>query len=245
MATTDAAEQLLLAIRAYRKAVMEADTNSVAHAWSKVFECDPNDTITLYLKLAGLLELSRDIEDSVNQVKGIRHSKYLSCFKKMRIGLTPRSLNSSKESDTFDAEMESRLEFCSDLLMKETVLEQPKLDEVKANVDKLFEDIEKADISPSLKKVLLQLAEQMRRSIADYKLFGVKAMKEAYGRFLVESFVHQDEIKAIKDEPLRERLREVWQSYSEAISSAANMTTLIAFSPRATEIVYNTFPFLQ
>lgn len=56
-------------------------------------------------------------------------------------------------------------------------------------------------------------------------------MKEAYGRFLVEMFVHQDEIKIIDDEPLRERLRNVWQSYSEAISTAANMTTLIAFSP--------------
>lgn len=130
---------------AYRKAdPADADTNSVAHAWSKVFKCDPNDTITIYLKLADLLELSRDIEEAVTSVYGIRHSKYLSSFKKMRIGLTPRSMDSSKNSDTFDAEMESRLEFRPPIDEGKTVLEEPRLDDVRANVEKLFKDIEKA-----------------------------------------------------------------------------------------------------
>ena len=85
------------------------------------------------------------------------------------------------------------------------------LDEIQGVVDQLFNDIKSAsDISPLLRSILLDLAETMRRAIAEYEIRGVKGLRKSI--LLMIGHLHAQRSELAKaDRSVKAALYAVWE----------------------------------
>lgn len=233
--TTDPAAKLLKFVKAYRAGQKKFHTGVNSEIWAHMFKCDKSDTVTIYLKLAEILQLADEVERFIKDKPELPDDKFLSGFPTMRQGFTPRSLDEgvAGANQYFDNGLEVQLDFCSMVMRKETVIEQATLDELKVTIDELFESILAAELKPFLREALLDLVGLMRRAIQEYDIRGVKALKLAFGQMLAEVAVIHSEYDKDKDAGWRVALDKVAQKLLKTIETGANMATLLEYKPFA------------
>ena len=101
------------------------------------------------------------------------------------------------------------LEFCSDTLSRvtpEDVPDEAILDELKHDVEAMIDDVDKADIVSTLKAVILDHLESIRRAVVEYKIRGTQGLRQALDSGIGSLLRHRDELKKTESQHIVTRL---------------------------------------
>lgn len=233
MAATNPAKRLLSHLRRFRDKQGNPDVRA-NELWSDIFRCDKDDVETIYSKLASLSQLTVDLEREVLE-RGGKKEVYLADLPAIRKGLKQRAFQTtiSAAKSFFTEGAITRLEFCSELLStaeEENEIVETTLADLKAQIDAFYESVLGSTVSPFLRRVLLELAETARRSIADYEIHGVKQLRSTYYQMLGIIVANKKELEKEENGVVWQSMITVGNGLARAVEIAANVATLIGFS---------------
>lgn len=89
-----------------------------------------------------------------------------------------------------------------DLVQKEALINEGQLKEICADADQLFDQIQENDIDGSLKVILLELTEAIRRAINEYKIGGAEGIKKTVAEAVGRLFVDKDILLPEREKPI-------------------------------------------
>ncbi len=84
------------------------------------------------------------------------------------------------------AEEKSLLAVCATSLASEEELTANDIETIRSSIHELQEQVEKADVSPTLQKILLELIRLSNGAIARYNIHGAQGLKQAFKGMLAE-----------------------------------------------------------
>ena len=148
--------------------------------WATVFGLKPDKPREILACLVELLELLDFAESEVSQIPGIDRALYLEPFPPIRSALTMLNLDQAWQAaaSKLNPTVMKGLQYCSDSLSRFRTDGVPldELGALRSEIDSLYTNVSKSEIDADLKKVLLNLAESMRRSVVEFELRGTIGM---------------------------------------------------------------------
>ena len=187
------AERLL---KILNTAILGKDNLSIKQVWANTFELDPNDTSSLLMSVAELINLVRLTKDAIQKIEGIDHKIHLQPFNKIEKALAITNLEASWQSFKVhldDATMVA-LQFCSDTLsrqVQEIEIPKEKLDKLLQEVNALLAKVVDSELPGEVTDILIDNLENIRRAILTYRIRGATALKHALERGIGSLFFHQ------------------------------------------------------
>src|SRR5215212_8714611 len=177
-----------------------------AIAWGRVFEIIQieNNTISeadefeVARRLVQLHQLINDVESRLTAIPELDHGLYLRPFPRIRKvcllsmldqGALINVMNQLSEGDL------TVLEFCANELSKyhsDRVVDPKTLQELRTQVDSLFDEMAASDTPQMLKEFLLKQLEIIRRAIQEYRIRGIERLQEALERVVGSIILNED-----------------------------------------------------
>ncbi len=179
--------------------------------WGRVSGVDPMDTprtLAVLLDLMGLVAVTRR---RIEALEHVDKDTYLKPIKEIETAFAVTNLDTiwgSFKRHTSDATMVG-LAFCSDTLSRvtpEDVLDEAILDELKHDVEAMIDDVDKADIVSTLKAVILDHLESIRRAVVEYKIRGTQGLRQALDSGIGSLLRQRDELKKTENQHVVTRL---------------------------------------
>lgn len=185
---------------------------SVQAVFAKVFQIDENDLPAMYRTLLTLQASVDETEVRIKRTQDINHALYLRSMPTIRKALAISSwgnawapcLQHLTETSVAD------IAFCADLLSKtyhEIPIKEEELKAIKEELNNLFERVSRSSINKILKQVILDLLEQIRRSVADYQIRGASVLHDSIALSLGELLLNYQDVQNEKE---NEDLKAVW-----------------------------------
>lgn len=172
-------------LHALLKQVVSGDPKKrMLDVWAEVLAVEDRHDVEVARSLVMLNEMLDDTERTIKLNPKLNHAVYLSCFPQIRTVFSPMHLQSSREGlaiSHLTSEVLARLEFCAEALREEWSEVDLTPDELKAiseDLSDLIERVASSDISPALRKNLLEVLETARIAISLYRVYGAKGLRK-------------------------------------------------------------------
>ncbi len=140
--------------------------------------------------LAGLMEIHKlylefrqDMLDA--HIPDQQRTVLLSGLTSLQLSIYPIQLNAGFRSPT-DAE-KSLLEVCATIISQEPPLLDDDINAIRTSIKSLRELVDGAQISPTLRKVLLELIRISEDAISRFNIHGARGLKKAFKAMLAEA----------------------------------------------------------
>jgi hypothetical protein len=161
----------------------------------------------------------------VRKIDGINQDLLLRHLPKIRQGLSASNLDTGWRhcSKHITEAAVTDLEYCADAISRsyvENEIEEADLAKIKEELDEVFESIRTANLNKDLQAILLDLVEEMRRSIAAYRIRGATLLQKTFTRSLGELLARHQEILAIREEPSFKSFLKVLRIIDTALAKA-------------------------
>lgn len=205
-----------------------ADHVRLRMVWGALFEIDPKDTPQILAVTIRLFELTAQTRKFVGMLDGVDRDLYVQPVKDVEIAFASTTCDSqwvefkTKIKDT----TMTGLAFCSDTLSKtmhEEVIEQETLDDLKAEVDKLIDEVLKSDMDATLKAIIIDHLEGIRRAIIEYRIRGTAGLRQALDSGVGSLMRHLEELKKSGSKPTMVRLMEFFGKVNDYVSVSKTM----------------------
>lgn len=188
---------------AYKK----PDNTKVRDVWSEVLDCDGQPEAEITRKVVAVYNLCEEVQNLLELIPGINHELFLSAFPKVKRSIFPLNMGSNWQSQkrNLDQGVIATLQFCSEELKKhysEEAISEQDLQDIKSQIEDLFEFINISKIDPVLRLALLEELERIRSAISMFKINGAKGLKQALQSTLGSVLANQEKISELhKDKP--------------------------------------------
>lgn len=170
----------------------QAQTNvqSARHGWATVFECDPNDLRTLFLRAAEVMDLGRQTLSSVRHLEDDDPDMVLMYFREVEASLENFAQMSSMQMVQFLSPIKETgwhcLQLSSSLLSRRSPQPLIEPETYHSLVDRTQELIERViesdDLDVDTKQFLLRHLHEILRALRDQPFFGVGPIEDAVDR---------------------------------------------------------------
>jgi hypothetical protein len=183
--------------------------------------------------------LVNEVESALRSIENINHSLYLTPFSRIRAAFSLHYLNGGNYPGAVLGQITEGdmtvLAFCAEALdaqHSESVVEEEQLKELLDAVAALYEEVRAADVGTSLKEIILDQLEIIRRAVHEYRIRGVVRLQEALNT-VVGSYVLNKEVweqsadlKEVKD------YKQVLSRFAAVVSFASNTVKLLEAAAR-------------
>lgn len=181
--------------------------------WADLFGVSPEAVHEIYRHLV-LMQITLDeAREGLLRIPDLTQELYLLCFPNIQTAISPTNLDSQwvQYQKSLDDGTMRGLAFCSDTLGKyqaENLIEQATLDEITSDLDSLSEKVRASSLDDALKIVVLDLLEALRRAIAEYRIRGATALRQALEASVMAVFRNHS---LFQDAAEREEVGRFWQ----------------------------------
>jgi hypothetical protein len=212
---------------------VEPDRKLTRDVWAEFFGLDPKDTGDVLLVISQLLELVQAAKESIRRLDGIDHSIYLRPFENVEQAFAAASLGTIWKTfkDKLDDATMVSLRFGADTLSRtydEQVLDSEILSGLQAEVEDLLEKVVDSELEATLKTVMVDHLEAIRRSILGYRLWGSSGLKTALETSIGAMLRHKEELGKTRDRAIVARFLEVLQHIDRVVAVALKAKQLFA-----------------
>jgi hypothetical protein len=207
------------------------DGAHIRQVWGTIFGVDPSDTPRVLSLVIQLMDLVGDTRECIEAMENIDKETYLKPIQDVEKAFSVANLDapwSHFKGHISDSTMLG-LAFCSDTLSRaarEEVVDQAALDELKADVEAMIDDILKLDIEPTLRAVILDHLESIRRAIVEYRIRGTKGLRQALDSGIGSLLRHRDELKKSDNQTLVSRLTSLFGKIDRYVALATTARKL-------------------
>lgn len=208
------------------------DALTVRQAWAKVFHLEDESLPAIFYNLVLLQQLVSEVEDAV-QGLDVDHTLFLQHMPQIKQILSLPNFDSDwgrAKKPLTEAALVS-LQFCSERLSRGFPEKAPHEDEIqsiKEEVDQLYERIISSTLKPSVRSVLLEMVEAMRRAISEYRIRGMKGLRQELFSILERFQRNFDLLKENRNEPEVSMFWKVLGKYDTLTSVYLNTPQIIA-----------------
>mgnify|MGYP001164772489 CR=1 FL=1 len=207
--------------------------NSTGQVWAEVLNADTGDKYEILKRVSSLQTLVKETELLIESRSDLNTNLYLRSFPRIRSVTSGENLAASWSNyqNNITDETLTRLEFCSEVLShtsaEETITEE-ELETIKKEVEELRSSIHESNINFELKVIILDQVEAIRRSIEEYKIRGIKSLKNALEANIGSIIVHQDLYKKSEEKELIEKLGELIDKIDTVTSKILKVKKVIS-----------------
>lgn len=164
------------------EAKTQSSSRTFKEVWSTVFGVPLHDMPGIFYRLVLLQDLTTEVERKIREFE-TNHEVFLEHLPKVRslLNVTNFDIGWSHGITILSEGVLVTLQFCSALLDKhcpEKTISDTDLKDISSEIDALFSSISTSDLKKSLKALLLDLLESMRRAIVEYRIRGARGLRE-------------------------------------------------------------------
>jgi len=204
-------------------ATNQQDGIPTIHAWANVFNVDQQDKSSIFKMLILLQEASDDIKHKITHMEGINSNLFLSQHTNIEQVVKASNLDAgwSNYKHYLSLAVMLNLAHCAEALSRydEKPIDVDELTGLETDIVDLFDKVAEGTIDPTLKEIILDLLEAIRRSIAEYKIRGANGIREELAYFIGKVIQNKD---LIKNNSELEEMSSLWKIFARA----DNMTTV-------------------
>jgi hypothetical protein len=179
--------------------------------WAKMFDVAPDDTaglLAFFVQVMGLVAQTRRAIESLTDVD---KDAYLRPIVQIERAFTRANFEThcAEFKGIINDSVMVALDFCSDKLSRvaaEEMIDATVLRELLSDVQDMIEEILGSTMDASLKAVILDHLEAIRRAILQYKISGAEGIKRAMDSGVGSLLRHADELKKSDNKSKVERL---------------------------------------
>lgn len=170
--------------------------------WAKVLGADPENKTEIIRRISHLQELADDVKEKISKVAGLNTQLYLSRFPD--IENVVKATNYDAAWDNYKPQLNEaamlNLAHCAEALSRydEDPIDETELTELLKSIDELSEKLRKSPVGESLKAVIIDLLETIRRSIGEYRIRGAEGMRREL-TYCVGAFVQNHTLFKTED----------------------------------------------
>jgi hypothetical protein len=234
----DAARRLYVILAATRG---QDTTQPAKVVWARVLGVAPDNPAALFRGLAQLTDVTDELESAIKGRPDIDVKLFLGNLPAIRTAIGAMQLEApwgNQHAPKLTEAAVRDLLYCSNELQRfqpEEKIAPEILDELRKEVDALFNDVLKADIDVELRKVLLTCLESFRRAIAEYRIRGAGGLREAAAKTFGELVLVHDKVN--RKNPLIFRLGGIVMKAADAAATAMKFKSLVDVSRLALRAV--------
>jgi len=178
---------------------------STSKVWASVFGLGEDDVIGVYHCLIVMQGVLDEVERELVSIPELNTELYLSCVPQIQKVITPIQLNATwtHYGEHLSESVMTTLAFCADKLAEfasEVPIEPDELNGLQADVDSLFERVERSSLDPLLKEIVLDFLEAIRRAVVEYRLRGARALREVLEATIGAFYTNWDVFQEAKAE---------------------------------------------
>lgn len=204
-------------------ATHQQDGIATFHAWANVFDIDPQKKTEVFKMIILLQKTSDDVKNKITNMEGINSKLLLSQHTNIETVVNASNLDVAWSSykQYLNLAVMLNLAHCAEALSKydEKQIDKNELASLDSEILELFNRVINGSLDPTLKSILLDLLEIMRRSIAEYKIRGANGIREELAYFIGKVVQNENLIKA---NSASEEVISLWKIFSRA----DNLTTV-------------------
>lgn len=170
-------------------------------AWASVLGLDPNNGREVMKNVLLLGDVLEEIEKSIRENPGRPTDLYLRNFDRLRRALSITNLDGSwgTQAQLLTEAAVGDLAFCSEAIQARQPEFEAPLDSIRmlaAEIEELTTLVAESDIDPELRTVILVCLEALRRAVAEYRIRGASALRDAVKNSLAELLLVADVVKS-------------------------------------------------
>jgi hypothetical protein len=212
--------------------VRQKPANSILKkVWGDAFGIHESKTFEIFHQLIMLSALVDEVEREIRLVPAIDHKLFLKYFPGIRQMLSISNLDQSWQTAAtrLDEATMTSLHFCSESLSRcrPDRVSTSDLESLRKEIDDLFNGIQASDLNKELKAILSDLAESMRRAVAEYRLRGVLGMREELFLILEKLQRNYQVIEKNKDSQFLKQFWKVFVRYDTVAAAAVHTQNVL------------------
>ena len=147
-----------------------------------MFGAQPGNKTEIIGAISRLLELLDEVKNKISKLDGLNTQLYLSHFSALEAVV--KATNYDAAWDNYKPHLNAaamlNLAHCAEALSRydETPIDETELSELLKSVDELSEKVWDGDLDDTLKRVVADLLETIRRSIREYRIRGANGLRK-------------------------------------------------------------------
>jgi len=204
---------------------------------------DPGDPVAYIATLSALISVLDSVDRQVRAIPGVNHELFLQTLPHLRAVLG--GARSNEAFDSFKARLLSQdiltpLTFCADLLGEtdpEVEIPPNELKSLLEDISHLYESIVSSTLPKPVKTLILDQLENIRRAVHEYRVRGVRALKDALATAAGQIHMHAEDLKGAKSEESQSELRK----FSKILDT---VDTMISVATKAQRLLAPIMPYL-
>lgn len=204
-------------------AASQQDGIPTIQAWANVFNIDKQEKSSIFKMLVLLQEATDDIKNKILNLSGVNSELLLSQHGNIEQVVKATNLDAGWNSykPLLNLAVMLSLAHCAEALSRydEKPIDEDELTSLDAEIVELFNTVANGTIDLTLRSIMLDLLEAIRRSIAEYKIRGANGIREELAYFIGKVVQNKDLLKAHSDS---EEVDSLWKIFARA----DNMTTV-------------------
>ncbi len=211
--------------------------NQFGEIWRAVLELKNSHQGELLIGIADVIQLIETTKSSIIQLEGINHSILLEKFGNIETVFKDLNLTRAWEDQQryLDETTMYSLRMCSDALSRRIGYKEiPKeeIDKLRADVEKLLNNILKSDLNSELKSILIENLETIRRALIGFRINGIDGLRQALEKNIGSVYVNEklrEEIKkAEPDNELIQKFRNILGALAKLVTESMMSVALEA-----------------
>lgn len=199
--------------------------------WSEVFGVNSNSFSEIFQNIENMGKLVDEIKEQVTNIKDINEELYLKPFKKIENVFNVRNLETNWKSyaNHLDDTTMLGLAFCAEELAKqpnEPEIKEKELKELQKEVESLIESVISSKINEQLRSLILEKLEQIRNSLFNYRIFGIRSLKKSLESAIGFIFVHNQSFESESKKEVTSRFMQFVAKCNQVVSLSENIKQL-------------------
>ncbi|MBV5327366.1 MAG: hypothetical protein JZU65_06965 [Chlorobium sp.] len=191
--------------------------------WANVLGVEPQNRTLVFMQYSMLQNLSDDVKRKISGMDGVNSKLLLSQHSNIDQAIKAANLDAgwSNYKHLLSPAVMLNLAHCADALSRydEKPIDMEELASLDADIAELFNKVADGSIDPTLRDIILDLLEAVRRSISEYKIRGASGIRDQLAYCLGKVFYNKDLFTNNTD------IEEV-VSWWKIFARADNMTTV-------------------
>lgn len=204
-------------------AINQQDNIAALHVWANVFGIDQQDKSAIFKMLILLQEAADDIKNKISSMEAVNSSLLLSQHQNIEQVVKASNLNApwTNYKTYLNLAVMLNLAHCAEALSRydEKPIDADELTSLDTDIVELFNKVAGSTIDQTLRAIILDLLESIRRSIAEYKIRGASGIREELAYFIGKVVQNTELFKANNG---AEEVSLLWKIFARA----DNMTTV-------------------
>lgn len=183
-----------------------ANNEQMRSVWAGVLRCDsPGNTSQLFHRLSQVIGLIQECKEKIQQIDTTDHNLFLEPLVNLEQAFDKVNLEENRGQflGRIEATTRTSLKYCAERLSvssEEDAIDKDLLTELQSDVNDLLEKVLESNLPDEVKKVLIEILEDIRSAILEYRIIGVDALRRTLESNVGSLYFHKDEIEEVESE---------------------------------------------